>query len=151
MRASDEPFLRGLYAGLRSSDFAALAMEPRAVDSLMAMQYAAQDRSYRELHPAADFDLVVVAGQPAGRIYVDRGATSIHVIDIALASEYRGRGIGTRLMQRLLAEGAGSQRPVTLNCGRGNRALTLYRRLGFTICGGDDVYLALERRPPAVS
>jgi GNAT superfamily N-acetyltransferase len=150
-RASDEAFLRRLYAGLRSAEFAPLGLDPEAVDSLLAMQYAAQDRSYRQLHPAADFDLVLVAGEPAGRIYVERTATSIQVIDIALTPEYRGRGIGTRLLQRLLAEGAGSQRPVTLNAVRGSRALTLYRRLGFTVRDGDDVYLALERRPPAVS
>lgn len=151
VRASDEAFLRGLYAGLRSGEFAAVGLDPDAADSLLAMQYDAQDRSYRQLHPAADFDLVLVAGEPAGRIYVDRTTASIHVIDIALTPEYRGHGIGTRLLQRLLDEGARSQRPVTLNAVRGSRALTLYRRLGFTVCGGDDVYVAFERRPPAVS
>lgn len=151
VRASDEPLLRGLYAGLRAGDFAALGLEAHAVDSLVAMQYAAQDWSYHQRHPAADFGLVLVAGQPAGRIYVDRAATSIHVIDIALAPEHRGHGIGTRLLRGLLGEGSDSQRPVTLNCARDSRALTLYRRLGFTVCGGDDVYVALECRPPEVS
>jgi GNAT superfamily N-acetyltransferase len=151
VRDSDEPFLRHLYAGLRAGDFAELGLEPPAVDALVEMQYAAQHRSYRGLHPSADFDLVLVAGEPAGRLYVDRTATSIHVIDIALAPEHRGHGIGTRLLQGLLGEGSGSQRPVTLNCARDSRALTLYRRLGFTVCGGDDVYVALECRPPGVS
>lgn len=151
VRASDEPFLRRLDAGLRAAEFAALGLEPHVLDSLLAMQYAAQTRSQRQLHPDADFDLVLVAGEPAGRFYVDRIGTSIHVLEIGLVHEYRGRGVGTRLLQRVLDEGAGSRRPVTLNAVRGSRALTLYRRLGFEIQSSDDVYLALVWRPPTIS
>lgn len=150
-RASDEPFLRRLDAALRADEFAPLGLESHVLEPLLAMQYAARQQSHRQLHPTADFDLVLVAGTPAGRFYVERTATSIHLVEIALLPGCRGHGIGTRLLRQLLDEGAGSQRPVTLNALRGSRALALYRQLGFEVSGSDDVYLALVRRPPAIS
>lgn len=142
----DEPFLRRLYAGLRASEFAPLGFQADVLEDLLAMQFVAQDRSYRERFTQADFDLVIVEASPAGRLYVDRSGNPIHVIDITLAPEYRNRGIGTGLMRELVGQAHRSSRWVTLNVARGNHALALYRRLGFSVTAQDDVYLTLECR-----
>ncbi|MGA2010077.1 MAG: GNAT family N-acetyltransferase [Solirubrobacteraceae bacterium] len=140
----DEPFLRRLYAELRAPEFAALGLDPAALDALLAMQHQAQDRAHRARHPGADIDLVVLDGRPAGRLVVDRTAAAIHVVDITLAREDRGGGVGTVLLQHVIDEGRRSGRPVTLQVLRVNPAVRLYRRLGFAVCGEDEVHLMME-------
>jgi ribosomal protein S18 acetylase RimI-like enzyme len=146
-RRGDEPFLRRLYADLRAPEFAALGLEPSRLKLLLAMQYDAQDRSYRQEHPHASFEVVMLAGEPIGRLYVDRDGQTIHVIDITLLPEHRRRGIGTDLLGALMEEGRRSGRAVTLDVLRTNPALDLYRRLGFQQVRADEVYVDLEYRP----
>jgi ribosomal protein S18 acetylase RimI-like enzyme len=150
-RPDDEPFLRSLYANLRAPEFSALALAPDALSALLALQYTAQDRSYRHSHPGADRDIVVVDGEPIGRLYADRGTETIHVIDVTLLAQHRGRGLGTALLTAVLDDARRSSRTVGLEVARGGRALRLYRRLGFEVVGEDDVYLELEWRPEPIS
>jgi GNAT superfamily N-acetyltransferase len=144
----DEPFLRRLYGDVRAAEFAALGLNPAALASLLEMQFTAQDRAYRQRHPDAEFSVVLVDGAPAGRLSVDRGGESIHVIDIALLTEHRGHGHGTALLGALLEEARRDARPVVLEAVRTSTALPLYDRLGFTASGGDEVYVQLTWRPP---
>ncbi len=147
----DEPFLRTLFTQGRGPEFAALDLGDEALGNLLAMQYTAQDRSYRALHPEAAFDIVELDCAPIGRLSVDRTGNAIRVIDIALMPEHRGRGIGTRLLRALIAEATESDRAIRLAVVRTNPALALYRRLGFVGAGGDEVHLELERPPAPVS
>lgn len=59
-------------------------------------------------------------------------------LSIALLPEYRGRGIGTRLMQYALDEAQRRCAAVSLSVSRGNPAEKLYRRFGFRVVGQDD-------------
>lgn len=143
---ADEPFLAAVYAATRADEMTAFGFDAATAGAFLSQQFTAQDRSYRQAYPAARFDIILVGGQPAGRLYVDRGREAVHVIDIALLPEHRGRGIGTRLLRDLLAEAAATDRAVTLSALRGGRVLELYARLGFVQTGGDDVYVALAWR-----
>jgi len=89
-----------------------------------------------------------VGGAPGGRLYVHRGPSEIRVVDIALLPEYRGAGVGTSLLQDLLAEGDAAGKSVTIHVERMNPALRLYERLGFAVAEDKGVYLFLAR-PPA--
>ena len=117
-------------------------------DAFLRMQFDAQDAWWRENYAAASFDVIVVDGEPAGRLYVHRGPSEIRIVDIALLPEHRGNGIGTLLLDGLLAEGDGGGKSVTIHVERMNPALRLYERLGFSVAEDKGVYLFLER-PPA--
>ncbi len=145
---ADGPFLRELYASVRAPEFAGLGLDDAALRQLLAMQLAAQDRSYRQAHPEASFDLILHEGQPVGRISVDRGEDTIQLIDIGLLPGARGSGIGGALLRALQDEAAIEGKRVALSVARGNPALSLYRRLGFAVVAEDDMYLGLEWRPP---
>jgi len=112
------------------------------------VQFDAQDAWYRENYGRASFDVVIVDGEPAGRLYVHRGKTEIRIVDIALLPEHRGGGVGTRLLGNLLAEADEGGKSVTIHVERMNPALRLYERLGFSVAEDKGVYLFLER-PPA--
>jgi ribosomal protein S18 acetylase RimI-like enzyme len=57
----------------------------------------------------------------------------LYLNNIQLEEGFRGRGIGTHLVRRVLALGEELGLPVRLRVLKGNPALGLYQRLGFTI------------------
>ena len=118
-------------------------------EAFLRSQFEAQDAWWREHYADASFDVVLVDGEPAGRLYVHRGETEIRIVDIALLPEYRGGGIGTRLLDELLAEADSAGKSVTIHVERMNPALRLYERLGFGLAEDKGVHLFLVRPPRA--
>jgi ribosomal protein S18 acetylase RimI-like enzyme len=110
------------------------------------MQFHAQDLHYRQTNPKASFDLVEVGGVPAGRLYVERTAGDIRIIDVSLLPEHRGSGIGSALIRALQDEAAATGRAVSLHVAMGNPAARLYDRLGFRLAADLGVYRLLEWR-----
>jgi ribosomal protein S18 acetylase RimI-like enzyme len=145
-RRADAEFLLSVYASTRAQELAVVPWTDAELEAFLRMQFDAQDRSYRDQRPAAAFDVIVVDGVPAGRLYVDRSADEIRIVDIALLPEHRGRGVGTGLIGRIVDEGRASGRPVTIHVERGNRARALYDRLGFGQISTTGVYDLLEAR-----
>jgi ribosomal protein S18 acetylase RimI-like enzyme len=60
---------------------------------------------------------------------------------------FQGRGIGTEVMRRLIAEAAQTGRGMTLSVVKSNPALRLYQRLGFHITDEDDRKFHMRRDP----
>jgi ribosomal protein S18 acetylase RimI-like enzyme len=116
-------------------------------EAFLRSQFDAQDVWWHEHYAEASFEVVLVDGEPAGRLYVHRGETEIRIVDIALLPEYRGDGIGTRLLHELLIEADAAGKSVTIHVERLNPALRLYERLGFSLAEDKGVYLFLERAP----
>ena len=141
---ADAEFLLAVYAGTRAEELALVPWTPAERDAFLRMQFDAQDRWWREQRPDATFDVILVDGQPAGRLYVDRRADEIRIVDIALLPDHRGMGVGTRLISRVLEEGRAGGRPVSIHVERGNRARVLYERLGFRQLDTTGVYDLLE-------
>ena len=143
--AEDREFLVALYATTRA-DLALLPPDQR--DALVGMQFRAQDLHYRQVNPDADFDVVEVDGRRAGRLYVDRRADDVRIIDVCLLPEHRGAGIGGALIRAVQDEAVATGRSVSLHVAAGNPAAALYERLGFRPVGDDGVYRRLEWRAP---
>ncbi len=142
----DEAFLRALHASTRE-DLAAVGWDAATRNAVLRLQFDAQDRSWRAVHPSADVDVVLVDDAPVGRLVADRSGAEVHVVDVALSPDHRGRGIGTALLTGLLADADAQGRAVVLAVDRGSPARRLYERLGFRVVGEDDVRLALRREP----
>jgi ribosomal protein S18 acetylase RimI-like enzyme len=115
--------------------------------AFLRQQFDAQDAWWSENYAEATFDVILVDGEAAGRLYVHRGPSEIRIVDVALLPEHRGNGVGTRLLEELLAEGDAGAKRVTIHVERMNPALRLYERLGFSVAEDKGVYLFLERPP----
>jgi [ribosomal protein S18]-alanine N-acetyltransferase len=75
-------------------------------------------------------------GDLTGYLVCSRYDTVWHVMNVAVDPVLQGRGIGTALLERLLAEVGDPQARFTLEVRRSNaHAIRLYERLGFRAAG----------------
>lgn len=150
IRASDRGFLRDVYASTRLDELAPLGWSAQQVDAFIDMQFDAQQRDYWSNYDSARFHVVTCDGVDAGRLYVERRADELRVIDIALLPDFRGRGIGTTLLHRLFDEADADDLAVRIHVEHANRAQGLYLRIGFAFTGEPGpVYRLMERLPHA--
>lgn len=91
--------------------------------------------------------MIVVGGESAGRLYVARWKEELRIVDIALLPDFRGRGVGTALLRRLMDEADAAGKPLSIHVEVNNPARSLYDRLGFEEVEDRGVYVFL-RRPP---
>jgi GNAT superfamily N-acetyltransferase len=143
---ADLPFLFDLYASTREEELAPVPWTAEQKDAFLRQQFGAQHSWWQTHYTGARFDLVLVDGARAGRLYVDVWEREIRIVDIALMPEHRGRGIGTLLLERVFAEGDAAGKPVSIHVEVFNPARRLYTRLGFVEKGmHGDVYILMER------
>jgi ribosomal protein S18 acetylase RimI-like enzyme len=148
----DRDFLRRLYASTREEELAQVTdWSAEQKEAFLTHQFEAQHHHYQTYYGDASFDIVVADGAPIGRLYVSRWQREIRVVDVALVPEARGGGIGTALLRDLLAEGEQTGRSVSIHVERFNRALGLYRRLGFAEVEENGPYFLMEWRPPGLT
>lgn len=131
----DEAFLRALFDSTRGAELAASGLPAETLETLLQMQFKAQQQGYRASFPDGEFLIVLLRGKPAGRMVIHRGPAAWALVDIALLPEHRGQGIGTALIQKLCAEAAAAGRPLQLSVIKGARPARLYQRLGFVKIG----------------
>ena len=149
IRDDDEPFLLRVYASTREQELAPVPWSAEQKASFVAMQFAAQSAHYAEHYSGMTSDVVLVDGEPAGRLLVARWGEEIRIVDIALLAEYRGRGAGGELLAELMDEATEMGKRLSIHVERENRALGLYERLGFEPVGETGVYLRMEWDPAA--
>ena len=147
MAEHDEPFLRRLYASVREDELAVVPWDEDDKEAFLRQQFDAQDTYYRQHYEGATYDVIDVDGEPAGRFYVARWDDEIRIMDVALLPEYRGRGIGTTLIQALLDEGVRTGKRVSIHVEKHSPALRLYERLGFEQAADRGVYILMEVTP----
>lgn len=144
---ADIPFLVRLYASTREQELAPLPWSADQKSAFIAQQFQAQRFHYYNYIPNCRFDVLEHRGDAIGRLYLDDRPTQLHVVDIALVADWRGRGVGTAILQALQAAGQASGRGVGLMVEHFNPAMRLYRRLGFTDVQSNGVHIEMEWRP----
>ena len=147
----DEAFLLRVYADSRREELALVPWTDEQQHAFLASQFAAQYRYYREHYDGAAYHVVLADGQPVGRLFVARWPSEIRIMDIALLTERRGKGIGTRLLAALCDEADTTAVPMSIHVEKQNRARGLYRRLGFEEHEDRGVYELLVRPPRPLS
>jgi ribosomal protein S18 acetylase RimI-like enzyme len=145
---ADQEFLLSLYRASRS-DLLQMQAEPAFVEHLIAMQFQIQTQSYQNMFPDAEYWLIMLNGQPIGRLILDHEAETLHIVDIAFAPQERGRGHGSTLLKALQSWAANAQQGLYLRVSHSNpRAQKLYLSLDFIPRDSDamQVHLCWEKR-----
>jgi ribosomal protein S18 acetylase RimI-like enzyme len=147
--AADEPLLFTVYAASRRDELAQVPWTDEQRLAFLTQQHQAQSASYRARHPGGTFEVIeLLDGRPIGRLYRARmDGGEIRLLDIALLPEWCGRGIGSALLQQVMADADREHVAISLHVELWNPALRLYERLGFVEAGRSDVHVRMERGP----
>jgi ribosomal protein S18 acetylase RimI-like enzyme len=141
---ADREFLIALYGSTREAELSQVEWAEGQREAFIRMQFEAQDHEYRRHNPAGHFDVIELDGCAAGRLYVDHRPGDIRIVDISLAPEFRGSGVGTCLVRALQEEAAAADCKVSIHVEIQNPAAELYHRLGFAAVAEHGVYRRME-------
>jgi GNAT superfamily N-acetyltransferase len=152
--ASDEPFLLSVYASTRAEELAQAEWAEGQKEAFVKWQFDLQRSEYETRFPDAEYALILIDDEPAGRFWIGRDDEQIRLLDIALLPQFQNRGAGTLLLRLLIKEAEQAKKALrhmvfTLN----NDAHRFYERLGFTIIDDLGAYKHMEWKsePPAVA
>jgi ribosomal protein S18 acetylase RimI-like enzyme len=147
--AADDAFLLALYVSVRAPEFAVLGMPEAQMTAFLAGQYRLQSHHYATHYDTSRFAIVTVDKQPAGRLLADYGQ-EVRIVDISLLPAFRGKGLGTALLETVIAEAGATKCAVSLHVEASNPARRLYERLGFLDTGErHGPYIGMRRAAPA--
>jgi ribosomal protein S18 acetylase RimI-like enzyme len=148
-RADDQAFRFQLFCDSRPPEWDAAPLEAAVRAQLMRHQFQAQTMTYAARFPKARFDIIELKGERIGRIIVNRPGSEVHIVDHAIVPALRNRGLGTTIMQALMAEARGADLPLRLKVASSNDpSIKLYLRLGFAPIAAIPAYIELEWPPP---
>ena len=142
---SDNPFLLSVYASTREEELAQAEWQEGQKEMFLRWQFDLQRREYDARFPDAAYDVILVAGQTAGRIWVGEDEKQIRLLDIGLLPEFQNRGVGTALLHRLMDYARQSDKVLRhmvfmLN----DNAKRFYERLGFVTIEDLGAYQHME-------
>jgi ribosomal protein S18 acetylase RimI-like enzyme len=120
---ADREFLRALHH----------ACFRRWVEPIWGWDESDQDRRVAAAFTTEGRSIVELDGRAIGTVRTVRGPEEVFLADLEVAPEHQGRGIGARLLRRVLAAADAAGLPVRLQVLRGNPARRLYERHGFTV------------------
>jgi len=130
----DDSFLLSVYAGTRANELGQVQWEAGQQEAFVKWQFEMQRREYDARFPDAEYDVIEIDGQPAGRIWIGRREDEIRLLDIALLPEFQNRGGGTRLVTNLIDEArCTGQRLRHMVFVLNDHADRFYERLGFVV------------------
>lgn len=140
----DEPFLSQVYASTREEELKLVPWSEQEKGAFLQMQFEAQHKFYQENFSEANYWVIEQQDKPIGRLYLDYRPDEVRIIDIAILSEHRNQGIGSKILRDILQEAQKQDLPVRIHVEHYNPALNLYNRLGFKKIGDTGVYFLME-------
>jgi len=141
---ADLAFLQSVYASTRMEELEVTGWSNEQKNEFCLSQFRAQDAHYRVHFPAAEYHVVQSEGHDVGRLSVDHRMDELHLIDLAILPDFRGKGIGTTLLKDFQRQAAAANIPLTIYVERYNPALRLYQRLGFQQVQDEGIYLLMK-------
>ena len=147
--SGDRDFLLHLYGTTREDELEPLPWTDGEKAAFLEMQFDAQAVAYRDAFPDGEFLVVLLDGDPAGRLYLATLPGELRLIEVALLPDHRGRGIGTALIAAIVARAERDGVDVGLHVEHWSPAKRLYERFGFETVELRGIY-EFMRRPARV-
>lgn len=145
---ADEPFVFRLFAGGRPDLDWITGVGKDRKGELLVRQFRCEQEQLRKDYPDAEYSIILLVGNPAGRLYFHRGEKEYRILVVTLAPEYRGRGIGGNLIKNILREASAAGKPVRLQVAWYNHhARALYERMGFRVAEDTGVFCEMQWLP----
>jgi RimJ/RimL family protein N-acetyltransferase len=145
--AQDAPLLLRIYADTRADELALTDWDESRREQFVRMQFDAQNAHYTRHFPGSSHHIIVLrdfretseigpdSGRDIGRLWLDERDDALHILDISLVTDARGKGIATRMLRDLAQRAHGGGRRLSIFVEWPNAARRLYERLGFVAVG----------------
>ncbi|HET6975064.1 MAG TPA: GNAT family N-acetyltransferase [Pyrinomonadaceae bacterium] len=145
---ADQEFLVDVYASTRAAELAQVDWDDSQKDAFVRWQFSMQRQEYDTRYPDARYEVILVDGVPAGRIWIGTDDTQIRLLDIAILTDFQNRGVGAYLLRQLIDEARLANKPLRhmvfmLN----DDAHRFYERLGFVTIEDVGGYKHMEWKP----
>lgn len=141
---ADQKFLAEVYKSSRGDDLRKLDWDEERISEFLDMQYEAQQNFNAGDYRDATDEVLLIGDKLIGHLMVEARSHEIRLIDVALLPEYRGHGLGTRIIQRIQEKAKSEKRPVRLQVIRFSRAVNLFERLGFVRTSETGTHFQME-------
>jgi GNAT superfamily N-acetyltransferase len=130
----DDAFLLSVYDSTRAEELAQTEWAEGQREAFLKWQFDLQRREYDARFPDAEYKVILIDGESAGRIWIGRRDEEIRLLDIAILRPFQNRGAGTILLRKLMDEAMVTGKRLrhmvfVLN----NDAHRFYERLGFVV------------------
>jgi ribosomal protein S18 acetylase RimI-like enzyme len=143
---ADEAFMYATFANTRVEELGITGWSDEQKEHFLRMQFEAQRLSYLRDLPDAEYSVIYCGATAVGRLIVERTPVEIHIVDIALLTQFRKLGIGSILMSRIFEEAKQTGESVRLFVEKFNPALHWYERMGYKVLSTGPVYLEMSRQ-----
>ncbi|QIA08487.1 GNAT family N-acetyltransferase [Draconibacterium halophilum] len=145
IKESDISFLKRVYRSTRETELDTTGWDEEQKNKFIDFQFNAQDSHYKNAYVGAEFLIIQKNKLDIGRLYLWRTEHQIRIMDIAILPEYRGKGVGTIILNQLIEESEKSLKKLNIHVEYYNPAMRLYERLGFRKTDDTGVYYFMER------
>lgn len=145
VKPEDDPFLLSVYGSTRDKELSQVEWPAGQRETFLHWQFNLQRKEYDARFPDARYQIVIIDGEPAGRIWIGEREEEIRLLDIAILPQFQNRGAGTLLVKNLIASATASGKTLrhmvfVLN----DDAHRFYERLGFRIIEDLGAYKHME-------
>ena len=117
----------------------------RYVEQTWGWDEAKAVKMFRERVAQGHYEVIVLNGVDIGAVNCHRRGDTLYVSNIEILPEYQRRGLGTTILQRIIAEAQRDGLTVTLRILKVNPARSLYERLGFIVTREDETHYYMLR------
>lgn len=144
---TDFPFLKKVYRSTREEELNLTGWAEEEKIKFIEFQFNAQHSHYKNAYKGAEFNIIEWDKKDVGRLYIWETEQQIRIMDITILPKYRGKGIGTKILNNLIIESEETAKKINIHVEYNNPALKLYERLGFKKTDDTEVYFFMERMP----
>jgi GNAT superfamily N-acetyltransferase len=144
---ADLDFVRTLFRSTREEEVAQTGWPEAAQKAFIDQQFDAQHRHYLSHYGDAEWLIVTRRGEPIGRLYLFEDEREFLIIDVTIAPQARGAGIGAAILEDIFALAAPTGKRVAIHVEKNNPARRLYSRVGFRMAEDQGIYDLMVREP----
>jgi len=128
----DEEFLYSLLAEDKAVQLAAMGWGRDQWGPLVELQYRGRKMTYESQYPDAENSILLGEdGTPVGRLLLNRNRDRWRIVDLAILTALRSRGLGTTILSYCQQQAAAAGASLELQVAPFSTARRLYERLGF--------------------
>ena len=119
-------------------------------ETVVEQQFGAWDDAFQQQNfntkwQGHNFHKIIVGGEVVGGVWVEDHGTHLHLREIQIHPRHQNRGLGTAVLQDVIARSQFEGKRLQLRVLHLNKAFSLYKRLGFEVIEKMEAHYLMAR------